>query len=1076
MKQITKHTIGFGGIKMAWLLAMLFTVSALVLITAQHVQAATTIIVNSTADDESDDGECTLREAITAANADTASGVTPGECEAGSGTDTINFTINEVADYTNGGQDGYTILPGSPLPLVGANLTINGYSQPGSSDNSTVAPAAFDAIILIEIDGTNQGTGDGLRIAGNNVAIRGLAVNNAPEQGIGIGADNATIQGNYLGTDPTGINEKGNTFNGVAHIQNGSENALIGGLDPEDRNIISGNDGGGSSPNTGDNNWTYQGNYVGVDATGLVALPNSDIGGSGGLSLDNSNGHIVGGSETGAINVISGNNSHGIAPHNSDNLNITGNYIGYAADGTTVLGNGSAGITTSDSDNALISDNLITDSALDGIFLNNVTNSTVIDNTVDLSGQNGIGLGVGATNNIIQTNTVTNTTQAGISLYQVGIDNEILENTVNDATQNAISVSESDETIVDGNIIDAPGTYAIYNNDANSSTITNNEITNAVGGGVFVSDSTLAVVQQNTVSDSDGYDIELSNVSESSVLTNTLSDAALSSIRIYSTSSGISVEGNQIDNAGEDSIYTNDSEDILVDVNTITDSGEDGIQVDDVAGAIVSNNSVSNSTQNNIDINLSSDVSVDSNTLSTTTVGYGIEVDDTPSIALANNIISGSASSGVSVEGSNGSSLSGDEISTSTLDGINVNDSDDVVISGVSVSDVGNNSLDFSNGSSASTVSDSTFIGGGGDGINIGDDGSHVITGNLIRNHEDNGISINNASDNVIGGVTPGDRNIISNNAGQANIQIVGFGVSTSGNTIIGNYIGTNSNGSINNSYIQGTGIILTGLVNGSIIGGESMAAGNVIAGNSAAGIAIAELSIEGFGVLTPANNTILGNDIFSNEDGTNTGFNIPGLGIDGFTIELDGTFAPTGIIDDGPHLADVGDSDAGPNAFMNPPVIQSVVQDGNDVTLNYDLDAADGLNDEYRVELFANDAADLSGYGEGKTYLGGFTATNGTDMEGAITVVNGTDLTGKVISATTTATIADADGYGATSEFSEVTENVTVLAAATNDDTDEGLSVTGTMMSLGYILFSITVITTALGLKRFSQRTYMLR
>ena len=49
---------------------------------------AAIITVNSLADDaDGADGECTLREAITAANTDTASGTATGECATGSGDD-----------------------------------------------------------------------------------------------------------------------------------------------------------------------------------------------------------------------------------------------------------------------------------------------------------------------------------------------------------------------------------------------------------------------------------------------------------------------------------------------------------------------------------------------------------------------------------------------------------------------------------------------------------------------------------------------------------------------------------------------------------------------------------------------------------------------------------------------------------------------------------------------------------------------------------------------------------------------------------------------------------------------------
>ena len=57
-----------------------------------QVARATTMTVNSTADIVADDGQCTLRETIIAANTDSASGTMPGECPAGSGADTIGTT------------------------------------------------------------------------------------------------------------------------------------------------------------------------------------------------------------------------------------------------------------------------------------------------------------------------------------------------------------------------------------------------------------------------------------------------------------------------------------------------------------------------------------------------------------------------------------------------------------------------------------------------------------------------------------------------------------------------------------------------------------------------------------------------------------------------------------------------------------------------------------------------------------------------------------------------------------------------------------------------------------------------
>src|SRR5689334_10394925 len=77
-------------------LASIFVVAlALATTTAFAHPFVNTITVNSTLDvADGTDGLCTLREAITAANSDTASGATAGECAAGSNSesDTISLT------------------------------------------------------------------------------------------------------------------------------------------------------------------------------------------------------------------------------------------------------------------------------------------------------------------------------------------------------------------------------------------------------------------------------------------------------------------------------------------------------------------------------------------------------------------------------------------------------------------------------------------------------------------------------------------------------------------------------------------------------------------------------------------------------------------------------------------------------------------------------------------------------------------------------------------------------------------------------------------------------------------------
>jgi CSLREA domain-containing protein len=120
-------------------LAVLGVLAFLLLFSGGRPVHAATITANSAADVIADDGVCTLREAITAANTDTASGATPGECPAGSGADTITLPagtytlsipgtdedanatgdLDITADLTiNGAGAGATIIDGAHLDRV----------------------------------------------------------------------------------------------------------------------------------------------------------------------------------------------------------------------------------------------------------------------------------------------------------------------------------------------------------------------------------------------------------------------------------------------------------------------------------------------------------------------------------------------------------------------------------------------------------------------------------------------------------------------------------------------------------------------------------------------------------------------------------------------------------------------------------------------------------------------------------------------------------------------------------------------------------------------------------------------
>ena len=136
---------------------------------AAPVRAGTTINVNSTLDViDAGDGKCTLREAVIAANTDTASGVAAGECPAGSGADTIVLPAGAFL---------LVIAPSGPDSAttgdlnVTANVTIIGAGEASTTiDASPISDRVFDVT-------ANQFTLSQLRIQHGRAAGAGGGVN-----------------------------------------------------------------------------------------------------------------------------------------------------------------------------------------------------------------------------------------------------------------------------------------------------------------------------------------------------------------------------------------------------------------------------------------------------------------------------------------------------------------------------------------------------------------------------------------------------------------------------------------------------------------------------------------------------------------------------------------------------------------------------------------------------------------------------------------------------------------------------------------------------------------------------------
>jgi len=174
--------------------------------------------------------------------------------------------------------------------------------------------------------------GDGNTIGGGNSTERNEVSGNQGN-GITIASDNNSVINNYIGTDATGFGALGNSLNGV--LVAGNDNT-IGGTTPQYGNVISANLGDGVMVNGTTNE--IQGNRIGTSAGGNVAFANS----GNGVTI-NGNLNLVGGTTIEARNLISGNLLNGVRVQAGSVL-VQGNYIGTDVTGTAALGNQMSGV------------------------------------------------------------------------------------------------------------------------------------------------------------------------------------------------------------------------------------------------------------------------------------------------------------------------------------------------------------------------------------------------------------------------------------------------------------------------------------------------------------------------------------------------------------------------------------------------------------------------------------------------------------------------------------------------------------------------------------------------------------
>jgi hypothetical protein len=422
-------------------------------------------------------GASALGNGVSGIFVNTVTGVQIGGSSAGQGnviSGNANLGIsmsNAISTVIKGNYIGTNAAGTAAVPNVGGgigvagSLTAIGGTSAGEGNVISGNGQSGIAIGAAAVATTVVGNYIGTNAAGNGPignAVTGIFVNRTATIGgtlvgarnvisgnpIGIqvaGDAGTTIQGNYIGVDAAGAFSVPNVNAGVSLT--GGNNTHIGGTNPGEGNVISGNPSGNVVLNVGASNNFIQGNIIGLNPAGTTAISGTQ---QFGINIAGATGTTIGGTlGSAASNVISGNQK-GIQLISGATATIKGNLIGTTGDGLNPIGNG-AGIVIENAIGSTIggatsSDgNIISGNTGAAITLLSGTAESTDGHTIS---QNAIGLGLtggsigngdgiviranaaagpaDATHNNITFNTITGSAANGVTVAGFGANSDLI--------------------------------------------------------------------------------------------------------------------------------------------------------------------------------------------------------------------------------------------------------------------------------------------------------------------------------------------------------------------------------------------------------------------------------------------------------------------------------------------------------------------------------------------------------------------------------------------------------------------------------------------------------------------------
>ncbi len=953
-----------------------------------QVQAPTLTVTNT-----NDSGAGSLRQAILDANANPDA-------------DIIGFNL---PDFTV-----QTITPLTELPAITEPVMIDGFSA---------------AAGLVEINGTN--VLNGCTINADDTCLRALVINRCTRSGVRVrGTTNdqltgVTIQGCIIGLNASGDTDLGNDDHGMDFAEVGD--STIGGDEFWKANTISGNNNHGILVDGSCNNLTISGNRIGVDITAEIALGNTDSG----IQFQGTN-SLIGGSGPVDGNLISGNGDYGLDLSGEGNR-VFQNRIGTDFDGLDAISNGHANTSRAgliagsfNEDNPNIiggtteqERNLISGNEQRNVHL--LPGAKCIGNFIgpDISGNallggrpfaRGVVLNNGATLGGIlpgEGNVISGNLGPGVTLADfIDEDTFVLGNFIGLGFDGITDLGNSDQgvsisspagtkfigldvegagNVISGNSDEGIDVFGLFNEpDASDIVIRGNKIGTDASGTLAVANGDEGIAIGSALNVTIGSPIEAGSNLVSGNVDQGIHITGSTNIRIEGNKVGTNVHGTAAIGNRREGIRIN-AVDVVVLANLISGNGigtfaEEGISLS------------------------GTNILAQGNMIGTDITGLkAIPNDGGGMIVFSDDCVVGGTMPG------EGNLISGNfNPNIEAFGGTFVGNILGPDITGNAIPVGGPNALGATL-SGANGVFGQPVVGGanivsgnGFGGISLSGD-NWIVQNNRVGTTADgmsalpndgNGISVN-GDNNLIGGTEALNRNFFAGNIDN------GMRISGDLNMIHNNFMGLDILG---NPLGNGeSGVLANGFSGSNILGGTNAGEGNIIAHNTLDGVRVRGISASGIVSLG-----ILGNSIHSN------GL----LGID-LTDRDD--------INEGVTPNDPLDVDTGHNGLQNFPIITTV---GSTITGTFSSEA----NKDYRIEFFANSAADSSGHGEGETFLGFQNVTTDGNGDTSFTFIPGTPpAAGQFITATAT------NPENQTSEFGLAV--VVVEGEGFNDADSDGMS-----------------------------------